>query len=326
MNTYTFKKSLINIFTLIVSLIVIFVLLELGLRLKNYLIIDYDVEMWRYSKNLKIEHQNKSINHIHIKNSSSKLQNVEININSLGMRGKEDDINEWQFAEKKLLFIGSSIMLGWGVEDKDVLNKVLEREAQKNNLNWKTLNAAVGNYNTERYVSNFFEFHTKLQPDIILIQYFINDAEKLSSNKGNFFTRNFHLGVMLWRYFSLFKDDMQKENIEDFYKKVYSLEKKEKTVKSNLNRLNKYCVDQDIRCILIFTPDIELIQSGNDLNFINDYIYEIANEIEMELFDLSKIMKIYLNQNLTNKKYNDRHPNSLAHRIIGEELFKFLIN
>ena len=116
-------------------------------------------------------------------------------------------------------------------------------------MNWSTLNAAVGNYNTERYINYFFEYNQNLNPNIIIIQYFINDAEILDSNRGNVITRNFHLGVMLWRYYSLFKDELNRKNILQYYEEVYKIEKYEKIVSKNLKKMQNFCNIKQIRCI-----------------------------------------------------------------------------
>ena len=38
--------------------------------------------------------------------------------------------------------------------------------------------------------------------------------------------------------------------------------------KKNLLKLKKHCTVKNIRCILVYTPDIDLLKSGNDLKFI----------------------------------------------------------
>lgn len=326
MQNQNLKNYIINVFILVFSVISILVVVETFLRIKNHFIIDYDVEMWKYSKYLKIPHRNKKINHIHKKNSSAKLQNVEISTNSLGMRGNEEDIENWKSADLKILLLGSSITLGWGVENQKVLNKIIEKNAKENNLRWFTLNAAVGNYNTERYINYFFEYNQNLEPDIILIQYFINDAEILEQNRGNIITRNFHLGVMLWRYFSLFKDELNRKNISQYYEEIYKVEKNKKIVSKNLDKMQNYCYKNQIRCILVYTPDIDLLKSGYDFDFIKNYIQKITKEIGMEFFDVTNAINNKINLKMTNVEYKDRHPNSIGHEIMGKEIYKFLVN
>ena len=217
-------------------------------------------------------------------------------------------------------------MLGWGVDNQKVLNKVIEKQSKKDNRNWATLNSAVGNYNTERYVNHFFEYNQNLNPDTIIIQYFINDAEILTSNKGNIITQNFHLGVILWRYFSLFKDDLNRLNILEYYKEIYKKEKKNKIVKNNLIKMQNHCTKHGIRCILVYTPDIDLLKSGYEFNFIKKYISNITEEIGMEFLDTTEVFKININQKMTNLEYKDRHPNHNGHKIIGQTIYKYLIN
>ena len=320
------KKSFLNILVSLVSLLLIFIIIETGLRIKNKFVIDYDIEMWRYSKDLKVKSNDKQINHVHKKNSSSNLQNVEINLNSKGMRGNEIDLQNWQTSDKKILFIGSSITLGWGVSEKMVQNKILERKAKENNLNWATLNGGIGNYNTERYVKNFLINYKDLKPDVVILQYFINDAEVLDSQDGNFFSRNFHLGVFIWKFLAKIKSDIIQESIYDYYKDVYSHEKKNQIVKKNLILFKNFCQKNNIRCIVIYTPDLNLIHTIDKLEFAKIYIKEITSEINMEFFDLTSIFKDFKDKKLTNSEYKDRHPNSFAHNIFANNLYKYLTN
>ena len=320
------KKNFLNILVSIFSLLLIFIIIEMGLRIKNKFVIDYDIEMWRYSKELKVKSNDKEINHEHKKNSSAILQNVEISINSKGMRGNDIDLENWQISNKKILFIGSSITLGWGVNERMVQNKILERKAKENNLNWATLNGGIGNYNTERYVKNFLINYKDLKPDVVILQYFINDAEVLNYQDGNFFSRNFHLGVFLWKYLAKIKSDIIKENIYDYYKRVYLDEEKSQIVKNNLINFQNFCKKNDIRCIIFYTPDLNLINTIDKLEFAKRYVEEISEEMNMEFFDLTYIFKTLKDKKLTNSEYKDRHPNSFAHTIFADNLYKYLVN
>lgn len=144
------KKNVLNTLMILLSIIGTIAILEFFLMIKSKFIIDYDTEMWRYSKTLKAKHPNPKINHIHKKNSEATLQKVKISLNRLGLRGNNQDLNEWNNSNKKILFLGSSITLGWGVEKDKVLTSLIENRANNLNMNWKFLNAGVGNYNTEK--------------------------------------------------------------------------------------------------------------------------------------------------------------------------------
>ena len=171
------NKIFFNLILILISALISLSCIEFFLIIKAKFIINYDTEMWKYSKLLKTKSDNKLINHIHIKNKKAILQNVNIKINSLGLRGNEKDISEWNNAHNKILFIGSSITLGWGVEEAKTITKKLEHNLNSHQKNsWKILNGGVGNYNTQRYVVNYFDNYKKLKPNIIVIQYFLNDS------------------------------------------------------------------------------------------------------------------------------------------------------
>ena len=88
------RNLFINLSIILFSLILIFLVCEGILRLKNFVIPNYDIEMWKYTNTLKQKSNNKKIGHVHKKNKSAKLQNVDIKINNLGQRGQNIDINK----------------------------------------------------------------------------------------------------------------------------------------------------------------------------------------------------------------------------------------
>ena len=319
------KKIFYNFILLISSVLIILGFLELFLNIKNRLIMNYDIEMWKYAKELKESYYNKKINHIHKKNSKATLQNVEISINSYGFRGENFNRNDWDNADEKIIFLGSSVTLGWGVSEKKILTSLIQRKSEEENKNWKVINAAVGNYNTERYINNFFEFYQNFDPSVVVVQYFVNDAEILDNRKGNFFTRNFHLGVELWKYLALFNTNLRDTNIIEHYKSVYDAEKKNKIVYKEFKRLGKYCENKNIKCHIIFTPDFKLINENN-LNFVKNYIRSLSKELNFYFFDLTNDFDNYNSDMITNAQYKDRHPNELAHNIMAKTIYKYLKN
>ena len=55
--------------------------------------------------------------------------------------------------------------------------------------------------------------------------------------------------------------------------------------------MQNYCTENDIRCILVYTPDIDLLKSGYELNFIKSYMFDITEEIDMEFVDITDSIK-----------------------------------
>lgn len=316
-------------FTILVqSVIVLFSLLitlgffEIALRLQNkYISPKYDIEMWRYSKELKVRIDDDSISHIHRKNRQSKLQNVFITTNEIGARGKK--VLPFRKFDENILFIGSSIVLGWGVPQKETMSEHVKHLAMEDGKNWQVVNAGVGNYNAKRAISNYF---TNLQDkdwDTIIYGYFVNDAEHLISRNGNFFTRNFMIGVLGWKFLATINNEGQ--TISDYYRDVYKKSSKGyQDMETALTRLSNHCEKKKIRCIVAMLPDIHQMEPY-DLEFIHSEIEVIAKEKGFEYIDLLPVLKSYNPVDLWNG-FNDPHPNGFAHKKMGESIYNFLKN
>jgi len=54
------------------------------LRVKNSSMKNYDIEMWRYARELKVKSPDPSLDFEHLKSKSALLQNVEIRLNEWG--------------------------------------------------------------------------------------------------------------------------------------------------------------------------------------------------------------------------------------------------
>ena len=186
----------------VISTLIALGLAEAALSLKNSSMLNYDIEMWRYSKELKKESGNPLLGHEHIPLKEAILQSVKIRINDHGLRG--DKTKPKQEGIKRILFLGSSITLGWGVAEDETLTERLIDMFDADGKPTEILNAGIGNYNAVRYIERFLTRLTHLEPNVIVVQYFVNDAESIEFSKGNWFLRNSQLGVTLWTVWNRF--------------------------------------------------------------------------------------------------------------------------
>ena len=115
MKIKTLFKSFITIF---ISFLIGIILCELILRVKHHYVVNYDIEMWKYAKKLKQKTLNNKINHIHLKNKSATLQKTKIKINNQGQRDLDYNESYLNKFDRSFLILGSSVALGWGVEQK----------------------------------------------------------------------------------------------------------------------------------------------------------------------------------------------------------------
>ena len=115
------QSPIIGAVILVTSTVLALCLAEALVRIKNSSMSNYDIEMWRYARELKVPSTNPVLGHEHKKGSSAVLQSVKIRINDLGLRG--DEISQKQQGKRRILFLGSSVTLGWGVNEEETMTE-----------------------------------------------------------------------------------------------------------------------------------------------------------------------------------------------------------
>ena len=317
------KKNFFTILLVLFGTISSIIFCEVLLRVKHSIIPNYDIEMWKYAKQLKIKIDDKNIGHVHKKNKKGIFQKVEIKTNKYGQRDINYDQEYLKNFDKSFLIIGSSIPLGWGVQKNKTFSNLLNEYSAKDKKKWVFINGGIGNHNTDRYVNNYLKNWSHLEFSNISIMYFVNDSEILKNKETNFFIKHTHLGVFLWKFYKSLNSSLQKENLENYYKDIYKNNYPGfiKT-KQQLKKMNIYCIEKKIKCTLVNMPDIHQLNPYK-LNFINKKIEGFANEINLEYIDLLPEFE-NLNEKKVWNKYQDPHPNEFAHEIIAKKIFKDL--
>jgi hypothetical protein len=317
------KNFFFTILLVLFGIISSIIFCEILLRVKHSIIPNYDIEMWKYAKQLKIKVDDKNIGHVHKKNKKGVFQKVEIKINNFGQRDKDYDEELLKKFDKTFLIIGSSIPLGWGVERNKTFSNLLNEYSAKNKKKWIFINGGIGNHNTDRYVNNYLKNWSHLGFNNIIIMYFVNDTEILENKETNFFIKHTHLGVFLWKFYNSLNSSLKKENIESYYKNIY-----EKNypgfikTKQQLKNINNHCIKVKIKCTLVNMPDIHQLNPYK-LNFINKKIEEFTKEINLRYIDLLPEFENVDETKVWNK-YQDPHPNEFAHEIIANKIYNNL--
>ena len=316
------KKILLNSVIVLTSTLFTIFLIEVFLIFKNRLIINYDIEMWKYSKLLKEKIKNPKINHIHKKNTTAELQKTKIRINNLGMRGNDINLDNLDTYDNKVMILGSSIALGWGVENDKIFTEILKKKLFKEK-DQKVIffNTGTGNYNAQRYINNYFEYYSEIPKDKILILFFVNDTEILSNSEGNFFTRNFHFGVLIWKYIRTFNDNLFKKTLKEYYEEKYHTDYLGfKIALKNLKKLSNHCKDKNLECTIVMTPDIHNLKNY-ELKFIHTKMSKISKDFGFQFIDLLEEFIEVDSKSIWNE-YNDPHPNARGHEIIANGIYK----
>jgi lysophospholipase L1-like esterase len=301
------------------SILVVLGMGELIIRVKNSSMRNYDIEMWRYAKELKVLSDDPALGHEHIPSREAVLQSITIRINEQGLRGAP--VGGPSPGQRRILFLGGSITLGWGVPEEQTVTERIRKKFSDDGLSVDVLNAGIGNYNAPRYVERFLTRLTTLAPTDIVVHYFLRDAEVLDAGRSNPVLRNSQLAVTLWiassRYVTPGKP------LEQHYKDAYRPDTQGyRDMISALTRLSKYAKANNIRLYLAMTPDVHDL-THYEFAFVHDQMRKVSTDLGYRYIDLLPAMRSLTPRELWSMP-GDPHPNGLGHARMAEAIYPVL--
>ena len=138
----------------------------------------YELEMWKYAREVKVRDARPDLGHRHRPDGAARRMGVDVRTNAFGFRGPSID-EAAAPGVARIAFVGDSTTLGWGVAEADTFAGQVVDTLVRQGRKVDGYNLGVGNYNTAQELALFDEVGARLRPDIIVLSYFINDAEPM---------------------------------------------------------------------------------------------------------------------------------------------------
>ena len=307
----------------VIALTISFAAAEGILRLKNASMKDYNVEMWRYARELKFRSPDSRLGHEHIPNADAVLESVKIRTNAWGLRG--GSVSETPApGVRRILMLGSSIALGWGVEEDKVVSSVLEKKLGAAGMNVEVLNAGIGNYNAERYVERFLARLAPLQPTDLLVLAFVRDGEELEQGGGNLLLRNSELALTAWVAIDRLLKRAGEASLVEHYRRIYEPRSPALAVmKAEFAKLASYAREHHIRVTMAMVPDIHSLENY-PLGFVHEVFADTARENGFAYIDLLPVFRNLTPQDVWAMP-GDPHPNARGHALMAGAIYQHLI-
>ena len=291
------------------------------LRLKNSSMKNYDIEMWRYAKELKFRSPDPVLDHEHVPNASAILQSVTIRTNDWGLRG--GTVPPRHAGQRRILFLGGSITLGWGVAEDQTMTALLQSNFDRDHIDAVVMNAGIGNYDTQRYVELFLRRLSDLRPTDIVVHYFLRDAEMLEPGRGNWLLQHSQLAVTMWEVWNRLVSKTGEKSITDHYQAVYNPHYPGLAVmKADLAKLADYAKQHDVRIYLTMVPDVHNLASY-ELSFAHQIVEQVAKQLGYKYLDLLAAFG-HLSPEQVCAMPGDPHPNALGHKVMADVIYPLL--
>ena len=285
----------------------------------------FDLEMWKYARDVKQIDGDPLIGHSHRPNSQAHLMGVDVKINSHGLRDREIPY-ERTAQVKRILMLGDSFTEGWGVPFEETFSKRIERLYAARGTTAEVINAGVGNYNTIMEVSYFLTRGYKYQPDIVVLNYIPNDAEPVPPHaQPNLAMRFCHSCVFLVsRTDMLLRKLALRPEWEEYYRNLYGggTAKGWLDAKGAIVKLAEYCKSHNIKLLIAHLPDMHGFQPY-PLETVTELVRRAATENGAEFVDVMPELvghdpaKLWVSP-------SDAHPNGVANELIANALFRKL--
>ncbi|MEM1320974.1 MAG: hypothetical protein AAGG75_12045 [Bacteroidota bacterium] len=243
-------------------------------------------------------------------NSSSTFKGQPLTVNRWGMRDQDYE----KVAPPntiRIAMVGSSPVMGVGVADDEVFEKILEDRLNKNygsdSLRFELLNFAQPSTGIHQHAFMLEDKIRHFRPDYILdiehCRNFIGYIRKLKNAKD--------AGVT---YYPALAALLEAENIDPDQLSEAEKEEKGKLIAAwGYKHFRQLCQKYEIQPIWIFLPGV------SKSNILEEYLPMVKSAGFEKVISLEDIFSNY-NQKLLQVSTEDKHPNPQAHRLIAQRL------
>ncbi|WP_287066848.1 SGNH/GDSL hydrolase family protein [Mesorhizobium sp.] len=318
------KSAIFGILSTSISLIVAASLLELYVRLVETDGTNFDIEMWRYAKDLKRISDIPDVGHEHIPGKSGVYMGVPVTINSAGWRDREHSL-EKEDGTVRIMMLGDSLTFGWGARPEDVTSYRLERLLNTRKNKVEVINTGIGNANTAMEANYFIKKADVYNPDIVILNYFINDAEQTPRRTNNFFLENLYSAVFIaGRFDVIMRRFFGKSDWKQYYRDLYLEHQTGWLATQNaLIELVSYCKARNIRLIVVNYPELHVL-SPYPFEDITNLVASKVKVLGIPFLDLLPSLEKKAPHSLWVTK-TDAHPNGKAAGLYADAIMKFLV-
>jgi lysophospholipase L1-like esterase len=316
------KKFCQNVALVLIALLLCLLSAEVAVRVIFHCVPNYDFEMWRYAAELKQPLPTAALPFHHWANRGGRYYGVDIKTNSLGMRDREVAAARTP-GSRRVVILGDSYALGWGVPQEETFSRLLEQLLNKEKPGADVINLGTGNYNSAMEVELFKQKGLALNPDLVVLMYYINDVEPTPGlgRVSYWLQKHFYLlGFMRTKVHQLVMMGEGSDWLESYYRKIYGTGNPGlQQNRQALQELAALCRSKNTRLLMVNIPDLRRLESY-PFTFATDFIRSIAEENRVPFLDLLPLFGKHPGKSLWVSD-DDSHTNGRANGLASQAIF-----
>ncbi|MEQ1861083.1 MAG: SGNH/GDSL hydrolase family protein [Chthoniobacteraceae bacterium] len=283
----------------------------------------FGIEMWKYARSVKMPADNEALSHRHQPGAQAFLMGAEVKINSLGLRDREIAATK-PAGTYRVVVLGDSTTFGWGVPQDAVYPKVIERAFNENppSAKWRryeVLNTGVGNYNTAQEVASFKERWLALDPDLVLLCWYINDAEPTPRPSRNWLAyRSYGYVWITTNFDSLTRNVGAQRTYRDYYNSLYEpAQPGWRKCQDAIGELAALCGARGIPLRLLLQPELHTLPGSYEFEPLHTLVAEAGRAHGVPVLDLLPAFPGDGDPRRFWVSPEDAHPNAAANDLMG---------
>jgi hypothetical protein len=319
------REYLFGLITLFICVLIIAAGIEGYVRLFVDNGMQFDLEMFKYARDVKVISPDPLIGHVNGPNRTAYLMGVDVATNSKGLRDREIPYERTP-GTLRVVMLGESTTFGWGVRPEQTFSKLLEGMFAEKGIKAEVVNTGVGNFRTIQRIEYFLTEAYKYNPDLVVVYYSVNDAEKFPPHRApNVFERNCLSCLFIaGRFDTLLRRFSTRPEWSEYYLGLYQDGKGPGWLESKeyFGKLRDYCKEHGIGVLVANVPEIHDVQDYK-LQSITDLAHKMADEYRFEFVDSLDWMRTVASPKLWISP-GDQHANVLGHQFIAQAIFSKL--
>jgi lysophospholipase L1-like esterase len=319
-----------NMILVVVTVVLSAMGLELAVRAVFARSLDFSMEMWKYAVQIKEPVANPRLSFVHAANRSAFLMGSQVTTNSHRLRDHE-------YSEAKpsdtyrIVMLGDSTTLGWGDSDDQTIPKILERELNATGIpgyrNCEVLNAGVGNYNTVQEVEHYRVYDRVFRPDLVVLNYFINDAEPVPIERhSTLLGRSYLVAFVISRYDAVLQFAGLRPKWNQYYADLY-LDGRPGWLAAQhaLQDLAQMTSAENRTLLVTIIPELHQINGTYPFALQHRKVKDQLAARNIPSIDLIEGMRGRGDEKTLWVTPADPHPNGKANRLIVEQILPWII-
>lgn len=306
-------------------------ILEIILRITDPVGVEYFSEVVRYFDKLE---DRENYSYIHPAGMNEIFQGVTVKTNSQGLRGPEFTISKPE-GKRRLLILGDSVVLGWGVEYENTFPSILQDHFDSLGTDIEVIPAGVSSWNTRTEYEFLKNVASEYDPDMLILVIVGNDTDPKDNSNieigkeellSQVYKPNTDQDIFRKAWFSLVDISYLFKHMQ-FVIKVFTEKEHEsgidpegpvwKDAELVLRRITDYCDSEKIEFIPFLYSDEESSLSHPVFKLYREYF--IKNNIKFHTLP-DQLFEGYRLKN----SIADNHPNTDGHIIISEQIINAL--